>query len=101
MKIPKGEKWELPDFLQHIHKIVHEGKKLTEQQKFRYFKQRKQHGQKVVQEFPSTPDEAFITSGNTVFDVNIIRNMGELDYKVDEVFKDLRIYMPANENRSY
>lgn len=101
LDIPPDEKWELPDFLKHIHKIEYEGNPLTEEQKFRYFKKRQLHGNMVVQEYPSTPDEAFITSGNTVFDVNIIRNMGELDYKVDEVFRDLRIYMPANEKRTH
>jgi hypothetical protein len=61
--------------------------KLTDQQiAFRRYLL-SQHGEAyVLQEYPSTPDEAFLGAGMPVFDRDLIRRLVEESYKHDPVF---------------
>lgn len=64
----------------------------TEQRNWYYLEQKIQRG-KMKQEHPSTPDEAFLTSGNKLFDGAIV-DEHKLNYQQEplEVFGDFLIY---------
>ncbi|MDR3169798.1 MAG: hypothetical protein LBU27_08950 [Candidatus Peribacteria bacterium] len=101
LPLGKGEKVILPKELQHLNNPIKDwqGKEihLTEEQKKRYLKKYEQYADAriIFQEYPTTPEEAFLTTGRTVFDSILIKNLITPPYRVDEVIPDLRIYRPA------
>lgn len=55
----------------------------------------------VLQEYPSTPEEAFLTTGNPFFNVSIVKSLKKIAYTEDLMYKDIRIYAPTVENWTY
>lgn len=86
---------EFPE-LAHLNKLD-----ITELQKSRYYEQYRLLGREVFQEFPSTPEEAFISTGNTVINSNIIKWLKQLEYIEDDIYPELRIYRKAEEDKTY
>ena len=82
-----GEKLELPDKLQHLNNLD-----LDPEQIKRYLQQYELLGREVFQEFPSTPEEAFLTTGDTVRDATLIKWLKKQWYLEDEKYRSLRIY---------
>lgn len=92
----KSEVWlQLPFELQHLEKPMVDGTILTEEQKRRYLAQYQSLGKQCFQEYPSTPEEAFLTSGDPFFDLDQVKQYARLPFSIDAEFKDLKIYKPA------
>lgn len=85
----------LPRELQHLHQPMIDGTILTEQQKCWYYEQYKALGKKCFQEYPCTPEEAFLNTGDPFFDLNLVKQYARLSYTIDSKRRDLRIYRPA------
>ncbi|HMY80483.1 MAG TPA: hypothetical protein PK048_01405 [Candidatus Absconditabacterales bacterium] len=88
-----GEQIILPLELQHLSALD-----LDDEQKKRYLQQYDILGRDVFQEYPSTPEEAFLTTGDTVFSLQIVKNLSVLSYTEDEKIAKLRIYRPATDH---
>lgn len=85
---------ETPDELLYLHdlKRFDTWEKLTQEQINWACNEYEKLGREFFQEFPSTPDEAFLTSGDPVFNISIIRALPVLEYRQDRLFDWLRIY---------
>ena len=97
------EDWEeivLPEIIKHIEKLD-----IDEEQKKRYLNKYEELSVKredrVLQEFPSTPEEAFLGTGNPVFNQSIVKWLDSVSYYEDDIFSDLRIYREPEDNESY
>ena len=80
--------WEeiiLPDELKHLDFLTKAQQKL-------YIELYKEDPEWALQEYPTTPDEAFISSWRPVFNLNTVRQIKEKDYEVDEIFKEIHIF---------
>jgi hypothetical protein len=86
----------LPAELAHLDALD-----LDDEQKKRYLQQYDILGRDVFQEYPSTPEEAFLTTGDTVFSLQLVKNLSILPYKEDEKIAKLRIYAPPKDNCLY
>ena len=94
------EEWEiikLPKELEHLNNPMLDWTILNEWQKKRYLQMYNSYTNPdyAFQEYPSTPDEAFMNTGKPVFKTNLIKNLVTPNYIEDEVIPDLRIYRPA------
>jgi hypothetical protein len=78
---------DIPDKLKHLEKL-----NIDQEQIKRYLAQYKQLGREVFQENPSTPEEAFLTTGDTVWDLNLIKSLPVMEYEEDSIYRALRIY---------
>lgn len=100
--IPLGpwEVIELPRELNHLNNIItHKWVPLTDEQKKRYIMQWKLFWRKVFQEYPSTPEEAFLNTWDTVIDKERIEELKPHTPKViSEPMKWLRIYRNPDED---
>ncbi|HPO06068.1 MAG TPA: hypothetical protein PLQ36_03085, partial [Candidatus Gracilibacteria bacterium] len=85
--LPTDDEVILPSELEHLNNL-----NLTNGQKAWYLAQYNNLGRGVLQEYPSTPEEAFLTTGDPVFNKTKISSLPILNYKEDEIIKDLRIY---------
>lgn len=79
--------FEVPDELKHLEKLG-----LSKQQINWYCNQYELLWNEVFQEFPSTPQEAFLTTWTPFFNMNKLKQLPVLQYKEDLKYKDLRIY---------
>ena len=72
---------------------------LTEWQKKRYLNMFESYTNPdyAFQEYPSTPEEAFMNTWTPVFRTNIIKNLITPEYHQDEVYSDLWIYKEPRE----
>lgn len=86
----------LPPELAHLDALD-----LDDEQKKRYLQQYDILGRDVFQEYPSTPEEAFLTTGDTVFSLQLVKNLSILPYKEDEKIAKLRIYASPKDNCLY
>jgi len=68
------------------------GELLTQEQKNRYVSKYEELDREVFQEFPSTPAEAFLTSGSPFYNVWVIRKLPVLEYTAESIYEWLRIY---------
>jgi len=98
------EKWEkvvLPKELEHLNKPMIDWTILSEEQKKRYLKmfQSYTNPDYAFQEYPSTPEEAFMNTWKPVFKTERIKNLICPKYRIDDMYEDLRIYKEADENR--
>lgn len=98
------EEWEvvkLPPELEHLNKPMIDGTVLTEWQKKRYLNMynSQTNPDYAFQEYPSTPEEAFLNTWKPVFKSSVIKNLICPEYTEDEVIPDLRIYRPATEKQ--
>lgn len=96
------EEWEiikLPPQLKHLDKPMIDWTILTNEQKKRYLNMFNSYTNPdyAFQEYPSTPEEAFMNTGTPVFKTAVIKSINTLPYTEDEVIPDLRIYRPAPE----
>lgn len=67
---------EVPQHLNlYFHKLAEKGVHLTQTQKWWYIKKEKTLGQAMLREFPSTPEEAFASSGEGRFYVTEFQDM--------------------------
>lgn len=90
----EGEKIQLPPALQHLNNPMIDGTVLTEEQKKRYLNMynSQTNPDYAFQEYPSTPEEAFLNTWTPVFMTNVIKNLITPNYKQDEIYPDLYIY---------
>jgi hypothetical protein len=96
------EEWEvikLPRELEHLNKPMIDWTVLSEEQKKRYLNMFNSYTNPdyAFQEYPSTPEEAFMNTWTPVFKTNIIKNLITPEYEEDSIIPDLRIYKPAPE----
>ena len=91
------EEWELhlPNELLHLNNPMVDGTVLTEEQKRWYLAKYKSLWKRCFQEYPSTPEEAFLTTGDPFFNLEMVKQYARLPFTIDSEFKDLRIYKPA------
>lgn len=89
-ELEEGEELVLPEELAHLETI--DETTLTPQQKKRYLEKRKELGRDVFQEFPSTPEEAFLTTGRTVFDTQLLQRLPVIQYRDNRTHSGLRLY---------
>jgi len=90
------EKIVLPEGLDHLNKL-----NLTNWQKSRYIDKYNELWRECFQEYPSTPDEAFLTTGDTVFSLQIVKSLPIIWYKEDYKYAWLRIYKQPDEETMY
>lgn len=98
------EKWEivkLPPELEHLNKPMIDGTVLSEWQKKRYLNMynSQTNPDYAFQEYPSTPEEAFLNTWKPVFKSSVIKALIEPNYTEDDIIPDLRIYRPATERQ--
>jgi len=86
------KEWELPKEFEYLNNIEHEWAKLSQKQINRYCEKIEELWRTVKQEFPSFPEEAFLTSGNPVFNIEIVQSKSHPKFIEDEIYKDLRWY---------
>lgn len=86
------EKIVLPPELHHLNTLP-----ITDEQKKWYLNQYDILWRDVFQEYPSTTEEAFLTTGDTVFWMQTIKNLPKQSYTEDEKYPKLRIYRPPTE----
>lgn len=63
------EYFEVPEELKYLKEKF----PITDEQLYRYVSDRKENGKMTKQEYPSDANEAFLTSGDTVFDAMLIK----------------------------
>jgi len=91
------EEWEivkLPKELEHLNKPMIDWTILTEWQKKWYLNMFNAYTNPdyAFQEYPSTPEEAFMNTGTPVFKTTVIKNLITPEYTEDDIIPDLRIY---------
>lgn len=91
------DKWEivkLPKELEHLNKPMIDWTILTEWQKKWYLNMYESYTNPdyAFQEYPSTPEEAFMNTGTPVFKTSVIKNLITPEYEEDDIIPDLRIY---------
>ncbi len=92
MELLKDEVLQLPKELQHLNQPMIDGTVLTQEQKKRYLEQYKLLWKWCFQEYPCTPEEAFLNTWDPVFELSEVKKYAKLPYTADKVFQDLRIY---------
>ena len=94
LELEEGETVTLPPELEHLNKPMIDGTILTEEQKKRYLNMynSQTNPDYAFQEYPSTPEEAFLNTGTPVFKTSIIKNLITPPYIQDPVYQDLYIY---------
>lgn len=89
-KLYKGEVIKLPKELEYLNNL--RDVKLDDEQKKRYMAMYSAMWEEVFQEYPCTPEEAFLASWSSVFNINQIKNLPEVAYTSDDLFPELRLY---------
>lgn len=100
------EEWEivkLPKELEHLNKPMLDGTILTEEQKKRYLNMynSQTNPDYAFQEYPSTPEEAFLNTWTPVFKATDIKALITPNYTEDPVIEWLRIYKEPTEECVY
>ena len=98
------EEWEtvkLPAELEHLNKPMIDGTILSEEQKKRYLNMynSQTNPDYAFQEYPSTPEEAFLNTGTPVFKTTTIKNLITPSYVQDSIYPDLYLYREPNKDR--
>lgn len=98
--LEEGEVINLPPALAHLNKPMVDGTILTEEQKKRYLNMynSQTNPDYAFQEYPSTPEEAFLNTGTPVFKTDILKNLISPTYTIDAIYPDLRIYRAPRPN---
>ena len=101
LELEEGEKLKLPKELEHLNHPMIDGTVLTKWQKKRYLNTYNSYTNPdfCFQEYPSTPEEAFLNTWKPVFKTSIIKNLITPDYYEDEMIPDLRIYRKATDGQ--
>lgn len=74
---------------------------LSQEQRNRYAEQFDKKWEMVFQENPTTPNEAFLSSGRPFFNNNIIQDWPELDYVKDDKYPNIRYYNDIKETKDF
>ena len=93
--MPKGFK--LPSDVEKYRDFLWEFSKVEQDNKlYWYYLQSRTQGRKMKQEYPTYPEEAFLTSGAAVFDPYVVQWLKEIElyYDIDKRYPELRIYRP-------
>lgn len=100
LELEEGEVINLPPALAHLNKPMVDGTILTEEQKKRYLNMynSQTNPDYAFQEYPSTPEEAFLNTGTPVFRTDILKNLISPTYTIDAIYPDLRIYRAPRPN---
>lgn len=100
LKVEDGEVVELPPALSHLNKPMVDGTILTEGQKKRYLNMynSQTNPDYAFQEYPSTPEEAFLNTGTPVFKTNVIKNLITPNFMQDSIYPDLYLYREPRAN---
>ena len=98
------EKWEvvkLPKELEHLNKPMIDWTILSNEQKKWYLNMYNSYTNPdyAFQEYPSTPEEAFMNTWKPVFKTSMIKNLITPEYEVDDIYDDLRIYRKPREDK--
>lgn len=103
LPVEKGEVIKLPAELEHLNKPMLDGTVLTEGQKKRYLQMFNSYTNPdyAFQEYPSTPEEAFMNTGTPVFKTSVIKNLITPAYTIDDIYTDLRIYKQPEQWKQY
>ena len=96
LKLLDGERLKLPSKLEHLNNL-----NIDKEQKNRYIKQYELLGREVFQEFPSTPEEAFLSTGNPVVETKLVKWLPELGYDEINQYPWLRIYRKPTDDLFY
>lgn len=78
---------EMPSEIEHIKKL-----NITDKQKQRYIERYNELWREVFQEYPSNPEEAFLSTWQCVFDAKQIKELNTLTYSKHNRYWDIRIY---------
>lgn len=90
----------IDDYLDKVERVLKI--KLQEEQRNWYYLEEKIQKTKMQQEHPSTPEEAFLVSGNKMFDPVVVDAQREFYMRNPiEVQGDFRIYSYYNKNHTY
>lgn len=100
------EEWEiikLPKELSHLNKPMIDWTILTEWQKKWYLNMYESYTNPdyAFQEYPSTPEEAFMNTWTPVFKTEVIKSLITPKYEEDSLYPDLRIYKLPEEWKQY
>lgn len=72
------------------------------ERRYWYSKRKEELGEKVREQFPSTPDEAFLASGNKLFDTEILRvKMANEPAPPVQVIEGVEIFVPFKRGHRY
>lgn len=101
LPLEDGEVIKLPPELDHLNKPMVDGTILSEEQKKWYLNMynSQTNPDYAFQEYPSTPEEAFLNTGTPVFKTSIIKNIIVPPYVQDAVIPDLYIYREPQKDR--
>jgi len=74
--------------------------KLSKQQIYRYYRELDEAVDKrsVYQEYPTEPEDAFISTGDSVFDKQKILSLPELGFDYDTKYRNLKLYRKPEMN---
>lgn len=94
LPLQKGEKVIVPLELKHLNEPLWNGYVLSEEQKKWYLEQYGTYTdpRMMFQEYPSTPEEAFLTTGTSVFSSQIVKGLEVPSYYEDEQIPHLYLY---------
>ena len=100
LPLEKDEVVDLPKELEHLNKPMIDWTILSEEQKKRYLNMynSQTNPDYAFQEYPSTPEEAFLNTWTPVFKTNDIKNLIIPNYHEDEIIPNLYIYKAPTEN---
>lgn len=100
LPLQKDEVIELPKELEHLNNPMIDWTILTEEQKKRYLNMynSQTNPDYAFQEYPSTPEEAFLNTWKPVFKTTDIKNLIVPNYHEDDVIPDLYIYKEPPQN---
>jgi len=87
---------EVPSELKHLETLWINKKKINW-----YVRKYEILWKEVFQEYPSIPEEAFLTTWDPFFNHNKLKLLNKLKYKEDLKYKDLRIYKEAENDCIY
>lgn len=101
LPLEEGETVKLPTELEHLNKPMIDGTILSEEQKKRYLNMynSQTNPDYAFQEYPSTPEEAFLNTGTPVFKTTTIKNLITPSYVQDSIYPDLYLYREPNKDR--
>lgn len=94
LELEENEKIKLPPELEHLNKPMIDWTVLSEEQKKRYLNTYNSYTNPdyCFQEYPSTPEEAFLNTWKPVFKTNVIKNLIINEYEEDSQIPNLFLY---------
>ncbi len=94
------KQWYLPDEYHYIRLLKNKWELLSEQQINWYCEKIEELWDTVKQEFPSFPEEAFLTSWRPVFNTNTVKALEIPRHTIDTVFPDLKRFIKDSNRKA-